>query len=454
MSGEPAFLLTGATGFLGGRMLRRLLQDGCQVLVLSRDARDRAAGSRIDALLEELDCAERRDQVSVIRADLAALDAKTLAAQICAQLRTWGATRLLGINIAASLKMDFVGQEPSRREATCQLNYHTNVLGLERLLEALDRVDALCDQPVLEGLVHYSTCYAHGPRGGTIPEQEIDSQIPTENSYERSKREGEYSIARWQADRPRRIPVTIVRPSIVTGPDTRDGYLAWLDLLSERVRLEGLSSWERWLTGVHSPNARVVDLVAGALSRLHLPLIPVPGKAEALIDLVDVDSVDRYAWAVVQRHRQESLAPALRYLHLSNPRAPSLREVVDVTVAAFDQPGLSQRLTLVDGFRLFSSLLRLLSAIPVAGAAIRRIYQRTAMLQPYLMRAEGARFSTAATAAYFAEIGLAYETQDFGIDYVRSLIGEPPQAPTRSEPGRSDPSVGDIGAEAMGAATS
>lgn len=257
MTSEPAFLMTGATGFLGRPLLRRLLQSGARVIVLARGQRGAAPGGgsveyRIAGSLRELGCEEHRSRVAVIDADLTRLDVGPLALEISARLQQLGATRLLVINLAASLRMDFAGQKRERREATRQLNHRTNVLGLDRLLQTLDRVDAShpSKQPVLQGLVHFSTCYAHGQRRGLIPEDPLNPDVRTENSCETTKREGEFHLTCWQATRARLVPVTIIRPSIVTGPDTADGYLAWLRTLSEPLRVDRMSGWLRRLVGI------------------------------------------------------------------------------------------------------------------------------------------------------------------------------------------------------------
>lgn len=441
MNTEPAFLLSGATGFLGQRLLRRLLQNQARVIVLSRGGHGpggtrASAEARMEQLLEELGCASYRAQLAVIETDLADIEVESLAFRIAGCLRQFGASQLLAVNVAASLKMDFPGQDPVRREATRQLNQRTNVLGLERLLHALDRAEAINagGVPVLKGLVHFSTCYAHGRRSGLIPEDALDPAALAENSYEQSKREGEFRVARWQAERAHRVPVTVIRPSIVTGPDTRDGYLAWLDILSEPVRVDRLSGWMRWLIGIATPGARLVDVVAAARRRLHLPVIPLLGNPGGVLDFIDAGDVEKYSWLAIQRHRDEALAPELRYLHLSNPEAPTLRKVLDMTMSALDHADLGPRFRIMRGYWLFAGLLGLFSAIPVAGLMLRGLYTRTSMLKPYLMRSSGTRFATSATAAYFAEIGVRYQTRRIDTDYVRTLIGAPPPAAMPPEP--------------------
>lgn len=432
MKPVPAYLITGATGFLGRRLLRRLLQSGGQVIVLARgkrgtESRGGSVEQRVADLLRDLRCQDQQSQVAVIEADLTDLKPEPLAAQISSCLQQFGASSLLAINLAASLKMDFAGQKRARREATRQLNQNTNVQGLDRLLETLDRVDSshASKQPVLQGLVHFSTCYAHGQRQGLIPEQPLSPDVRTENSYEASKRDGEFHVTCWQATRGRMIPVTIIRPSIVTGPDTTDGYLAWLDVLSEPVRLDQMSGWLRRLIGMQAASARMIDVALNAVRRLRLPFLPLLGNEDGVLDLIDADDVEKFSWLVIERHRDDALPATLRYLHLSNPEAPTLRQVVDMTVSAFGHPDMAPRLVLIQGFWLFAGLLGLLSAIPVLGNSVRALYTRTSMLRPYLMRPAGTRFTTLATEQFFKQMGVSYELRRIDTNYVRHLIHDP-----------------------------
>lgn len=441
MNAEPAFLLTGATGFLGGRVLGRLLREGAKVIVLIRggrgpDERRISAQARASDLLAQLNCTRHCEQLAVIESDIADIAVESLADQLAVALTQLGATQLVAINVAASLKMEFAGQNPAKREATRLLNQRTNVEGLNRLLNALDRLDAKSAdaQPVLQSMVHFSTCYAHGQRTGLLPEEALIPDFGTENSYEQSKRDGESCLNCWQSVRVNRIPVTVIRPSIVTGPDTRDGYLAWLDIFAEPFQINRLSGWMRRLVGIQAPQARLMDVMAAALRRLHIPFVPLLGNSQGVLDFIDAGDVEKYSWLVIQRHRTETLAPGLRYLHLANPQAPTLAQVADLTFSAFGHADLVRRLKFIRGFWLFAALLRLFAAVPMAGRMMRGMHTRTSMLRPYLMRSSGTRFDTRSTAAYFAEIGIGYETRPIDVEYVRSLIAPlPPASPERIE---------------------
>jgi nucleoside-diphosphate-sugar epimerase len=426
---DTAFLITGVTGFLGRRVLRNLLNEQLPVIALIRGGRvggtqRPGAQARASDLLETLGCSGHASRLTVIDADIANLAVDRLCEQISLAMQQIGARRLMVVNVAASLKMDFDGQARERREATRKLNQRTNVEGLENLIRTFDRLDERSTDgaPVVSSIVHFSTCYAHGRRTGAIEECALDEDARAENSYEASKRDGEIRLARWQQTRRQRIPVTVIRPSIVTGEGTRDGFLAWLNILGETVALDGLPGWVRWVLGITESSARLIDVGGRAVRRLHVPCLPLLGNPRGVLDLIDVDDVERYSWKVIQQHRAGVVAPEVRYLHLSNPDAPTLRQVTDMTLAAFGHPELAPRVKIIRGFWLFAGLLQIFSAIPVAGRMIRGLYLRTSMLRPYMMRSTGTRFETTRTAAYFEAIGMPYRLRAVDTDYIRTLL--------------------------------
>lgn len=429
MNHQTAVLMTGVTGFLGGRLLRRLLEQDQSVIEMCRgrrgkDERAASARTRVDELLQSMGCEDRRAQVFVIEADLASIAVDSLSTALRIGMQALKAERLLLVNVAASLKMDFPGQDPARRQAIAALNHSTNVEGLTRLLAALDTVAASPQMrpELVSGVVHFSTCYAHGRRTGLLPEAALSDAFDTENSYERSKRQGEAVLEQWQAQRAIRVPVTVIRPSIVTGPDTDDGYAAWLDALGEPVNQDRLSGWVRRLLGVLPPQMRLIDLMIHSLRRARIPFVPLLGNAQGVLDFIDGDDVERYSLEVLHHHLREPLPASIRYLQLANPKAPTLREVADMTVEAFGHGALGRRIKIIRGFWMFNLVLRLFAALPVAGTAIRKVLMRTSMLRPYLLRPQGTQFATAQTVAYFAERGVAYQPRRIDTEYVRGLI--------------------------------
>jgi nucleoside-diphosphate-sugar epimerase len=173
-------LVTGGHGFIGSHLVRRLLEDGHRVRVLARP------GSRLDRL-EGL-------PVEVARADLA-VDAGLEAAVAGADWVFHLAGALKGFREADLLRVN--------RDGT-------------RRLAAACRAGA----PGLARFLLVSSLAAGGPSpGGGRPRTEDDPPAPV-SWYGRSKLEGE------RAAMASGLPVVILRPPVVFGPEDRDvlGY--------------------------------------------------------------------------------------------------------------------------------------------------------------------------------------------------------------------------------------
>jgi nucleoside-diphosphate-sugar epimerase len=167
-------LVTGATGFLGARLVRRLLRDGCRVRVLVRSAAKAQAFAGRGA--------------EVVLGDITDADRLRLAAD--------GATVIF--HLAGRL---FVPGVPAEQ-------YHrTHVQGTEALLAACRRA------PSVSRFVHVSTTGVIGVTGDR-PADETAPIRPT-NVYEATKADAELAVrASWHDG----FPAVIVRPGLVYGP--------------------------------------------------------------------------------------------------------------------------------------------------------------------------------------------------------------------------------------------
>lgn len=178
MSETPATLVTGASGFLGGALARRLLARGERVRVLARPT------SRIGALVDlgaEVAYGSLEDAASLTRA-----------------LRGAGT-----VYHCAGLSTDW---------APWPAFYAANVAGVRRLLRAAARA------PGLRRLLHVSTTDVYGYR-----RRAGDEATPIHDvglGYNRSKGLGERAV--WAAHRRTGLPVTVVRPGSVYGPGSKD----------------------------------------------------------------------------------------------------------------------------------------------------------------------------------------------------------------------------------------
>ncbi|MGW3951115.1 SDR family oxidoreductase [Streptomyces sp. NPDC004752] len=190
--------LTGATGFLGLRLLRRLLDTHRSVTVLvhagSGDALRRIA--RFFALTgaSERFVAELPDRLRVVETRL--------------EQPMLGLSRRAFQELADGLGALWHSAGSINLEAELPELRRTNVEGTRHVLEL---AAAGRERPVVH---HVSTAFVAGSRReGATYEDELDDTYGFENAYERSKYEAEMLIHAWS--REHRRPVVVLRPSIL-----------------------------------------------------------------------------------------------------------------------------------------------------------------------------------------------------------------------------------------------
>ena len=184
-------LLTGATGFIGGHLLRRLRSMGHNVRCL---VRSRAKAQPLESL-----------GARIVIGDLStSTEWKTALTDTDAVYHLAGVTRTR-----------------SDRE------YYTgNQIATRHLVDACLQVGHR-----LQRFVHVSSLAAVGPSVGGDPLTEDASFHPV-SDYGRSKMLGEVEARRLSS----RVPVTILRPSAVYGPHERD-LLEYFKLIGRGVQL-------------------------------------------------------------------------------------------------------------------------------------------------------------------------------------------------------------------------
>ena len=312
---ERCYLLTGASGFLGGEILREIARRDPDARVY---ATLRATAGELDGRAARLGWRALAPQVVPIAADLT-------------RMRLGLSPRDLGrlgsevthvIHAGATVRFD----EPIHRAR------QVNAYGTRQLLELAQRASRL------ERFVHVSTTFACGDRAGVLVEGPATAGR-FRNTYERTKLEAEEAVQRAMA----RLPVTVVRPSIV-GPagasaagNAEEQHARFLMLL----RLYLTHGW-RW----------------------------VPGTPSSIVDMVPVDLVAQATVALAQRPFGDG-----RWYHLAaGPRASTLRELGAIASRTFRVPPL--------GFappRLFRAATRCL----IWGRG-RALLERAAPFVPYL----------------------------------------------------------------------
>lgn len=197
-------LVTGATGFVGGALLARLMADGVACIAIVRAA-DRAAGrARLaESLARFMDLDRVADAIRatpIVVGDLA--DAETYADDALA-------TTTHVVHAAACTS--FV----SERET-----WRTNVDGTRCLAEHVARL------PTLERFVHVSTAYVCGDRPNAVVDERdaLRDEHRYVNGYTRSKAAAERLLRamQWPPQAVRGAErLVVVRPSVVIGHTTR-----------------------------------------------------------------------------------------------------------------------------------------------------------------------------------------------------------------------------------------
>jgi nucleoside-diphosphate-sugar epimerase len=186
-------LVTGASGFLGGRLTEMLAERGEQVRVLARASSDLRHLSHL--------------QIQIARGDLG--DAAALA------------EAMRGVRVVyhcAACSTDWA--PPSAYVAA-------NVAGTQNVLDATLRGGSVAR------FLHVSTTDVYG-----YPRVPCDESAPMRDvglPYNRTKIQGEEAV--WRAHREHGLPVTVVRPATIYGPRGKDFVVEIASLLRQRMMM-------------------------------------------------------------------------------------------------------------------------------------------------------------------------------------------------------------------------
>jgi len=204
-----AIFVTGATGFIGGEVLKRILarEPGRRVFCLVRADGEEVARRRGREVLfkilgdddEATDDAKAR--VRWVRGDLSSpglglsREHRQEIVSECTELVHAAASTDFDLPLDEALAVNFVGAK-----AICDL-----------------AVEIAGKGGRLRRLMHLSTAYVAGSRKGRIlPEELLPPEGPFNNTYEETKAKAE----RYLRERMGEVPITVLRPSIVCGDST------------------------------------------------------------------------------------------------------------------------------------------------------------------------------------------------------------------------------------------
>jgi long-chain acyl-CoA synthetase len=278
----PVFL-TGATGFLGRELARRLLESGESVFALVR-AREAAEGfARLRESVAAPDWEAPADLAERLIACPGALDRPGLGLAERDRARVLEACDSI-LHCGANVRFD-LSLEESRA---------TNVEGTRAVLElAAERAR----RGTLARVDHVSTAFVAGGRTDLVREDELTAPAGHRNGYEQSKYEAELLVR----DAARELPICVLRPSIIVG-ESKSGATSSFATIYWPIRIYATGLW------------RIL-----------------PGHRDASLDLVPVDFVRDALLAI--RARPESVG---RTYHLAaGEGATTLGELAELVQRFF-----------------------------------------------------------------------------------------------------------------------
>ena len=330
VSMSDGVLLTGATGFVGMELLARYLErTDRRVYALVRGASEREVVARVERTLLCLFGADHpyAERVVAVRGDLTRPGLGLRGGK-----RDRLAQRVSEVVHGAASVSFGLGLEDLRR---------INVEGTRRVLEFAERADA---RGGLRRFSYISTAYVAGEHAGCFSEDELDLGQCFRNAYEQSKFEAECLLTRAR----RRLPVTVLRPSIIVGE--RD------------------SGWTQSFNVLYWP--------LRAFSRGAY--VALPARRDAPVDVVSVDYVADAIFALSQAPEAEGVT----YHLTAGANATSVGELIELAAAYFRRP--APRLISPGVYRLLVHPLLLQATRDERG---RRALSRSEVFFPYFAMA-------------------------------------------------------------------
>ena len=316
-TGGDAVLFTGFPGFIGVRLLPRLLE-------LRPDTRVAClVQQRFAALAEtqirEIEAAHphARGRIELVLGDITA---PGLGIEL-------GALRVLKPDLVGAYHLAAVYDLAVRRE----VGERINVLGTRHVLETL------AGAPRFRKLDYVSTAYVSGTFRGTFRESDLSVGQGFKNHYEETKYLAEVEVKRSG------LPVTVYRPGVVVG-DSRTGETAKFDgpyfVLAAMTRLPSPGLFLRVGSGRNVANLVPIDFVVEALARLSATDASL-GKTYHLTDpepLATLEIARLFARLLGKRFGFVPVPLGLARLLVGNPLARAFLGMPRESLDYFDNP--------------------------------------------------------------------------------------------------------------------
>jgi nucleoside-diphosphate-sugar epimerase len=276
------YVVTGATGFLGMQLVRKILKSGDIVVLIGKSKHGKMFEHRISHIFKD---DQGFENIICIEADLEHTQSTDLINKVSAKV-----PNVDGIwHLAANLSF----KEEDRKKV-----FATNIDGLVQMIELAKSYSAV--------LYYTSTAYVHGRQSGTAFETFYDKKPIFNNPYEESKYEAEKVL-----EKSKDLKYILFRPSILydaTGEHiTNFGYYSFLIALNKLRKSFGIK-----------PD-----------SSIFLPL-PFFYKNDSLLNLMPIDiAID---WMHEISTKEEAI---MKVFHISNPKSFVIKDIFTETFQAF-----------------------------------------------------------------------------------------------------------------------
>ena len=322
--------ITGATGNIGAALVARLLkQDSTARLILLVRGRTPAIATQrvmkaVRFLNPQVDLSDAAGRITVLNGDIT-------------QERL-GLTEPLWDGVASEITEIVHCAATTRFVLPLACARAINCEGTANVLKLVGEARG---NGQLDQMVHISTAFVCGDRGGRIYESDTSRPGRFSNAYEQTKWEGEQLVRRHMAE----LPISIVRPSVVVG-DSRTGRTTAFNVLYTPLRLIREGQFK------------------------YIPCVP-----ESRLDVVPLD----YVADVITQVTLNCDRAVGRTFHLvaGEGRSLSTREIVSRALSLFKREGGS---TAPAGVRLISPALYRLARSLVS----RRTRRARQLVDPYL----------------------------------------------------------------------
>ncbi|WP_432160111.1 SDR family oxidoreductase [Streptomyces sp. NRRL F-5630] len=259
--------LTGATGFLGLRLLRRLLTTHPSLTILSHSG----SGDALSRITRFFELSGAPDEL------VRALPGRLRVVETALEEPRLGLSRAAFEKLADGLGTIWHSAGSINLEGDLAHLRRTNVEGTRHVL---DLAAAGRHAPAVH---HVSTAFVAGARrDGVAYEDELSGAHGFENAYERSKFEAETLVRDWARTHGR--PVLVLRPSILVTdlPPHPELPTHPLQVVEQILRDSLRAAGHQDLPGTDRPRMRMVGHPYG-----HLNLMPVEEAADVMVRLAE-----------------------------------------------------------------------------------------------------------------------------------------------------------------------